>query len=133
MNTPRILIVEDDKHLSKIMRMIITEIGYHCDSATTKIELEEYFEHHTASVILLDLHLPTTSPNELINYVLQECESAKLVLTSGDNGLMSQLAHLADAVLPKPYKLDCLEEWLQQWIGSTDSLTPNKEQQEYIP
>lgn len=65
----RILIVEDEKPLSSLIRMSLGKEGYHCTCAFDGAEAADLLESNSYDLILLDVMLPEVDGFELMEYI----------------------------------------------------------------
>lgn len=65
----QILIVEDEKPISDLMRMSLKKAGYHCTCAYDGEEAAEILEHSRFDLILLDVMLPKIDGFALMEYI----------------------------------------------------------------
>ena len=65
----RILIVEDEKPISDLLRMSLTKAGYSCKCAYDGIEAADILEIERFDLILLDVMLPGADGFELMEYI----------------------------------------------------------------
>jgi CheY-like chemotaxis protein len=61
MSTGRILIVEDDESLRRVMHVQLEREGYETTSASTAEEAGVILEKHPQNLVITDLHLPGIS------------------------------------------------------------------------
>lgn len=66
-----ILIVEDEAPIANLIRMSLTQAGYHCTIASDGDEGADWVERRRFDLILLDVMLPHTSGFELMEYIRQ--------------------------------------------------------------
>jgi DNA-binding response OmpR family regulator len=64
-----ILIVEDEKPISELLRLSLTKAGYRCTCAMDGVEAVGYIERDHYDLILLDVMLPGINGFELMEYV----------------------------------------------------------------
>lgn len=64
-----ILIVEDEKPISDLMRMSLNKAGYHCTCVHDGNAVIDVLENDHFDLILLDIMLPEVSGYELIEYI----------------------------------------------------------------
>lgn len=104
----KILIVEDEKELSKSIVTYLKEIDYICevatdfDTAMTKIEIYEY------DCILLDISLPDGSGLDILKYLKSKNKLEGVLIISAKNSVDDRIEGLqlgADDYLPKPFHL----------------------------
>ncbi len=83
MSSGRILIVEDDESLRKVMNVQLEREGYETTSASTAEEAISILEKHSPNLVITDLHLPGVSGIELLKKVrLDYPETAVIVMTA---------------------------------------------------
>lgn len=64
-----ILIVEDEKPISELLRLSLTKAGYHCTCALDGVAAANCIEKENFDLILLDVMLPGISGFELMDYI----------------------------------------------------------------
>ena len=64
-----ILIVEDEKPISNLIRLSLTKEGYRCACAFDGAVAADLLEHNTYDLILLDVMLPQVDGFELMEYI----------------------------------------------------------------
>ena len=64
-----ILIVEDEKPISNLIRLSLTKEGYRCACAYDGAAAADLLEHNTYDLILLDVMLPQVDGFELMEYI----------------------------------------------------------------
>src|SRR5271166_5711164 len=83
MSSGRILIVEDDESLRKVMNVQLEREGYETTSASTAEEAISFLEKNSPNLVITDLHLPGVSGIELLKKVrLDYQETAVIVMTA---------------------------------------------------
>ena len=65
----KILIVEDEKPIAKLIEMNLTDEGYECTCAYDGLQAADLLEEHTYDLILLDIMLPEIDGIELFEYI----------------------------------------------------------------
>lgn len=65
----KILIVEDEKPISDLIKMSLLDEGYHCTCAYDGQVAADWIERETFDLVLLDVMLPRIDGYELINYI----------------------------------------------------------------
>lgn len=65
----RILIVEDEKPISELLRLSLTKAGYHCSCVYNGVEAADILEKQTYELILLDVMLPGIDGFSLMEYI----------------------------------------------------------------
>lgn len=65
----RILIVEDERAISDLIRLNLTKAGYECQCAYDGMEAADILEEESFDLIILDVMLPKLSGFELMEYI----------------------------------------------------------------
>ena len=65
----KILIVEDEKPISKLIEMSLTSAGYACTCVYDGMAAADHLEEHRYDLVLLDIMLPGASGYELMDYI----------------------------------------------------------------
>ncbi len=65
----KILITEDEKPISELLRLSLTKAGYHCTCVYDGVECADLLEKEVFDLILLDVMLPGISGFELMDYI----------------------------------------------------------------
>ena len=65
----RILIVEDEKPISELMRLSLTKAGYSCHCVYDGAQAADILEKEIFDLVLLDVMLPKYSGFELMEYI----------------------------------------------------------------
>lgn len=65
----RILVVEDERPISKLIKISLRDAGYDCVGAYDGKEAIELIEHNQFDLILLDIMLPEINGYELMEYI----------------------------------------------------------------
>jgi CheY-like chemotaxis protein len=61
----RILVVEDEAHIVRLMKMTLERAGYVVDSAADGEEAFGYFQHRIPDVLITDIDMPRMTGREL--------------------------------------------------------------------
>ena len=109
---PLALVIEDDRKLAAIFAQAInmagfdSEIIYQGQSALTRLA------DSSPQLVLLDLHLPGGSGQEILRYIRLESRLArtKVIIGTADPLLAEELQADADLVLIKPISFSQLRE-----------------------
>ena len=116
--TGRILIVDDDAALLKVMDLYLSRLGYcvdACRSATQAWTLVKADPHRYAGA-LVDLNMPGMRGEELIRRILDVNASIRMVVASGSPAGLSgvETSHgTRVSFLPKPFAPKELADALQ--------------------
>lgn len=100
-----ILIVEDDRTISLVLKAYLEKEGYSIRQAYTCSEAKSQFENHKDDLILLDLTLPDGTGWSVLNYV-RERSSCPVILLTAIGTIQDKLQGLhagADDYITKPF------------------------------
>lgn len=65
----KILVVEDERPISDLIRMNLEDAGYQCTCALDGLTAADILETHTFDLVLLDIMLPKVDGYELFEYI----------------------------------------------------------------
>ncbi|MFC2071830.1 response regulator transcription factor [Chloroflexota bacterium] len=106
-SSPKVLVVDDELHLCKILRRILEREGYKVKTATDGETALRFTKEERPDVILLDLMMPGIDGREVCRRVRQFSAAtqiiyftAKVMLT--DPLKLKELHREADAFITKP-------------------------------
>ncbi|MBV9718222.1 MAG: response regulator transcription factor [Candidatus Eremiobacteraeota bacterium] len=112
----RVLVVEDDPPLRRLLRRGLTEDGYVVDALADGCDCEEYLVGARYDALVLDLSLPGEDGLEILRRLRANGNAVPvLVLTARDTAgdVVSGLDAGADDYLRKPFSFDELEARLR--------------------
>lgn len=103
-NSVEALLVEDDQLLRDLYERALTAAGYHTSVRADGREALDYLEHNTPYLVILDLHLPHVSGEDILRYIraTTQLQETKVIIASADAALANWLDQQADFVLNKP-------------------------------
>ena len=102
----RVLIVEDDHEMARLLQKIFTNQNYLITIAQTNAEARACFSRQPADVVLLDYHLPDQNAEALITEFAPLGSATAVVVITGDpdpNLTLRVMRLGADAFLHKPF------------------------------
>lgn len=107
-NKKRLLIVEDDQEINRMLAAFLKEKGYLVDSVYNGVKAAGMMKGKAYSLILMDLMLPYKSGNDLIKE-LREYSDIPVIVLSARSMIETRLEVLrlgADDYIMKPFDLD---------------------------
>jgi DNA-binding response OmpR family regulator len=112
MNTPRALVVEDDRDLSLIFSQALRSAGFEVETTNTASDAFKWLVDFTPQLIALDLHLQQTKGDEILRYLRAEprLAQANVILTTADSAMADALQDQADYILIKPISFTQLRD-----------------------
>jgi two-component system KDP operon response regulator KdpE len=105
MSAGRILIVDDDPQIRRVMRVTLTGQGYEVDDAKTGELALDKLRDHRFDLVLLDMNMPGQSGVETCRDIRSQSEVAIIMLTVRDSDAdkVEALDAGADDYVTKPY------------------------------
>lgn len=104
----RILLVEDDKALARVIQRKGSRYGFRFETATTLVGAREVLAEFDPDLILFDLDMPGSNGFELISEIRTYASVPIIVVASraGEHAAVAALERGADDFLAKPFGLD---------------------------
>jgi response regulator RpfG family c-di-GMP phosphodiesterase len=105
----RILIVDDEPMIRRLLNQKLSKQGYHCEEASSSDEALEKMKTYSADLILLDMKMPGGSGMELLAYLKPIYPAAAVIMATAVNetNLAIQCMRLgAEDYICKPFNLD---------------------------
>ena len=100
----KILIVEDEEHISNLIAMALSPFGYICETAGDGEKGADMIEQNRYDLILLDVMLPKIDGFELIEYI--ENYNTPVIFITAKNSVADKVRGLklgADDYITKPF------------------------------
>ena len=139
--TKSLLLVEDDLALGAVLESKLTEFGYEVSWAKTFDDAEQTITASCFDLAVLDLLLVERPSLPLIEKIVQQNASAKILVLTGFASIATAVEAMklgAKNYLPKPAKvadiLNALEERIDFNVGSQgyETLSPKRLEWEHI-
>ena len=102
----RILVVEDEKHLNRIISEAVEDEGYSVDSCYNGLEALEYLECADYDVIILDIMMPKMTGLELVRRLRDRGDSTPVLFLTARDAVADRVEGLesgGDYYLTKPF------------------------------
>ena len=102
----RILVVEDEKHLNRIISEAVEDEGYSVDSCYNGVEALEYLECADYDVIILDIMMPKMNGLELVRRLRDKGDSTPVLFLTARDAVADRVEGLesgGDYYLTKPF------------------------------
>ena len=118
MNTPTILVVEDDIELSNLIAEILQDVGYQTDIVRDGALVYDHIVKTCPNLVMLDLHLPNVSGVEIVNQIRTNPDLAqmKIIVATADIELGKALRSQVEAVFQKPYSVSEMVELINRLV-----------------
>jgi putative two-component system response regulator len=105
----KVLVVDDEPHIRRILARWLTEAGYRCDQAADGSELWAYLQTNTAELVTLDVNMPGQNGLELLPQIKQLTPDTEVIMLTARgeaNTVIDALTHGAYGYLLKPVERD---------------------------
>jgi len=105
MSAGRVLVVDDDPQIRRVMRVTLTGQGYEVDDVKSGDAALEKLREHRFDLVLLDMNLPGMSGIDTCHQIRSQSEIAIIMLTVRDSedDKVAALDAGADDYVTKPY------------------------------
>jgi DNA-binding NtrC family response regulator len=107
--SPRILIVDDDESIRKVLAAVLEENGYMIDAAEDGKEAIEKTDKDFYNLALVDIRLPDIEGSKLIAMMKETTPRMRKIIITGFPSLQNAVEALnkgADAYIIKPFDMD---------------------------
>lgn len=107
--TARILIVDDDENIRKVLVTILEEEGYNVESVDTAKKAIEATKRKFYNIALIDIRLPDMEGIELLTKMRETTPRVRKVVITGYPTLQNAVEAVnrgADAYIMKPFDMD---------------------------
>ena len=125
----KILIIEDEKNISKLLRTILMTAEYDVVEASTGSEALSLITSHCPDLILLDLGLPDMNGVDLLRSVRQWTSTPILVISARthESDKVEALDLGADDYITKPFGASELLARIRMALRHTQSMSQNEQ------
>jgi len=116
----RILAVDDDQNILKVVQAILQEKGYEVDTAQTGEEAINKTKENTYDLMLIDIRLPDTEGTELLTKIHDTKPKIRKIIVTGYPTLQNAVAAVnkaADAYVMKPFDVDDLLKTIEDQLA----------------
>ncbi len=107
--TAKILIVDDDESIRKVLEAILEEKGYAVESVGTAKKAIEITQRKLYNVALLDIRLPDMEGTELLSRIKETIPRMRKIIITGFPTLQNAIDAVnrrADAYIMKPFDVE---------------------------
>ena len=85
--TNRILVIDDEPSVTDALRLVLTELGHHVDSAKTGAEAKELLKGSPYDLVFTDLRLPDASGIDLLTLIKGDTPETEVVLMTAHGSI----------------------------------------------
>ncbi len=129
MDPAKLLIVEDDLDLSRLLTISAGLRGYRTQTALTLDDARKAIRAEAFDLALVDLTLGSDSGLDVIGAIKQQAPDTEIVVVSGTSSLSSAIASYelkAFAFVPKPFDVDQLFSTVERAIAHRSAVLANR-------
>ena len=110
MSTGRILIVDDEPQICRVMRATLCSAGYAVGDARSGEEAMEILQRENFDLVLLDVNLPGISGIQTCRKIRQWSDVSVIMLTvrHSEKDIVAALDAGADDYVTKPFRIEVL-------------------------
>jgi DNA-binding NtrC family response regulator len=116
----RILAVDDDENILKVVKAILQEKGYEVETAQTGAEGIKKTKENTYDLMLIDIRLPDMEGTELLTRVQDTKPKIRKIIVTGYPTLQNAVLAVnkaADAYVMKPFDVDNLLNTIEDQLA----------------
>lgn len=117
--TVRVLVVDDDENIRKVLVAILEDEGYIVDSVGTGTEAIERSKRKFYNVALIDIRLPDMEGIELLTKIKDTTPKMRKVIVTGYPTLQNAVDAVnkgADAYIVKPFDVENVLKTIEQQL-----------------
>jgi len=117
--TARILVVDDDESVRKVLSLILEEEGYVVDTAENGKEAIEKSESKCYNLALIDIRLPDMKGTKLLTAMKETTPKMAKIIITGYPTLKNAIETVnkgADAYILKPFNMDNILETIKEQL-----------------
>ncbi|MEM2999137.1 MAG: response regulator [Candidatus Bathyarchaeia archaeon] len=115
----RILVIDDDENIRKVLKTILEDEGYVVDTAETAKEGIQKSENSFYNIALIDVRLPDMEGIELLSKLRDTKPKMRKLIVTGYPTLQNAIAAVnkgADAYVVKPFEVDKILETIREQL-----------------
>lgn len=122
----KILIVEDDEDMRRLLKVVTTGLDVETqEAADGETAIHSIEDGEEPDLVLLDLHLPHVSGEEVFEAIRRNSKSA-IVIVTADILAAPEFVEKADAVFTKPFRMPELIIKLTALLSANRKITRSK-------
>jgi two-component system response regulator TctD len=128
----KVLIIEDDRDLASLFRIVLEMSGFEVATIHDGTQgVEVLTTQPLPDAIMLDMHLPGVSGEEIYALMKERGEGQRVVICSADVQLVERYKSLGANAITKPTPMDDLQRLIMDIVSGRDCAQPSSERYEY--
>jgi two-component system NtrC family response regulator len=115
----KILIIDDDENIRKVVAAILQDKGYSVDTAETGTEAIQKSRQNTYNLMLIDIRLPDMEGVDVLTKVQDTVPKIRKIIVTGYPTLQNAIAAVngnADAYIMKPFEVEKMLETIKEQL-----------------
>ena len=114
----RLLVADDDNVIQKVLSHILSCMGHEVTLAGNGLEASTLFLKGSYDLVITDFEMPLMNGRELCALVKAQSPNTPVIVITGfwDDTRGDKVTKCADAVVPKPFSLQELEETVERLL-----------------
>jgi len=115
----RILVIDDDENIRKVLETILADEGYNVETAETAKKGIEKSEHAFFNLALIDVRLPDMEGIELLSKLRNTKPKMRKIIVTGYPTLQNAIAAVnkgADAYVMKPFDVEKILQTIKEQL-----------------
>jgi DNA-binding NtrC family response regulator len=116
----RILVIDDDENIRKVVEAILKDQGYEVDTAESGKDAIQKTQKNHFDLMLVDIRLPDMEGTELLTKVRDTTPKIRKIMVTGYPTLQNAVTAVnrgADAYVMKPFDVDKLLETIKEQLA----------------
>jgi CheY-like chemotaxis protein len=107
---PRVLVIDDDPSVREVVRYLLEDFGYDCETAADGPRGLARFQEGGWDLVVTDLGMPEMSGWEVVEAIRRRSVTMPIILITGliEPGLMRRAGEQGLPVVPKPFRSEVL-------------------------
>jgi len=116
----QLLVADDDKAIQKILSRTLSYMGHDVTLAGNGLEASTLFLTASYDLVVTDFQMPLMNGLELSRLVKEQSPNTPVIVITAFCGETSreELTKCADALIPKPFKLQEIQKTVQSLLNS---------------
>lgn len=119
MEKPVAFVIEDDMDLSTVFTEAVQAAGFTCETFLSGDQAVERLANFTPRLIVLDLHLPGVTGEQILDYIETQphLEKVNIIVASADDRLSQKVYGRPTLTLLKPVGFGLLRDLAQRFLA----------------